>query len=297
LYNADELHKKLMGTIRSQYPNFNTFRMIFAGASGCGKSTVCASFPVSKKRIIFDGEDSMAFLDAGLEGTDVYTPRKQRFRMQRIAYPTIRDYATIFKEIETGKSDAGMLGIDNVTIFQDLIVDTLKKGAKAPKALRDLYSDFGLTKALPSDKQISKWEYQEDPSFWQSAKAIPKALIMSAMKNRIHLVVTTEEANVWENYGSPNAKVIGKKAKIWDVWFKYFDVVIMLDRNVNSTDPPRGKINPLQPKIRLQGFNPSWRMDWIGFIQELELALKRDEPDIPEELKVDVNPVYEEEAV
>ena len=189
-----------------------------------------------------------------------------------------------------------MLVFDNVTTLQDLIVDVLMKGASNPQALRELYDSFGLKGALPFDSMIRKWVQNRDPGFWNSAKAVPKALIMAAMKKGIHLIATTEEANVWMNYGSPEAKVIGKKAKIWDVWFKYFDVVISLQRDSNSTNPPYGTINPLQPKIRMQGFNPKWIMDWEHFIEELKAALKREEPEIPEEAKVTNEVVFEEEV-
>lgn len=101
MYDADALYQKLMTTIRSQYPNFQTFRIVISGASGSGKSVAAASFPVPKGKIrrVMDGEDSMAFIDAGLDGKDVYTPRKQRFAMKRTVYPTIRDYAALYKEI------------------------------------------------------------------------------------------------------------------------------------------------------------------------------------------------------
>ena len=137
----------------------------------------------------------------------------------------------------------------------------------------------------------------KDAGFWGIAKALPKALIMSAMKNKVHMIVTTEEANVWENYGSPGAKVIGKKAKVWDVWFKYFAAVIMFNRDMNTRRPPMGYINPLQPKIRFQGFNHKWQMDWDGFIHELYLSMNRDETEIKEEEKVVFKQIYEEETI
>jgi hypothetical protein len=80
------------------------------------------------------------------------------------------------------------------------------------------------------------------------------------------------------------------------VWFKYFDMVIMLKRDANSTKPPFGEVNLLQPKMRLQGMNPRWQMDWDGFITELQAAIKRDVPEIPKEAMVDETVLVEEGA-
>jgi len=90
MYDANLLHERLMHTFRSRYPGFRALRFVFSSEPGGGKSTVLASVPVSdsKTRIIFDNEDSMAYLDAGAEGEDVYTPRRQQFRMHRIVFRT-----------------------------------------------------------------------------------------------------------------------------------------------------------------------------------------------------------------
>ena len=143
------------------------------------------------------------------------------------------------------------------------------------KKIRELYKSFGTVNSLPFDSQIKRWTHQKDPGFWSAAKALPKALIMTAMKNKVHLIGTSEEANIWKNYGNSNAKVIGKRAKIWDVFFRYFDAVLMLQRDINTTNPPWAQLNPLQPKLRLQGFNPRWQMDWAGFSEELAASLER----------------------
>ena len=297
LYNSNELNTKLMTAIRSRYPNFRTWRIILSGPSGSGKSTAAASFPIEdgKQRIVLDHEDSMSFIDAGEDGIDVYTPNKQRFRMKRLVFPTLAEYANIHQVIEKGNSNIGALIIDNVAIFQANIINMLTVYSANPGQLREVYKKFGISHLLPSDRSIQKWGEQKDPSFWDRAKELPRSIIMNAMKNNVHIIVTTEEANVWENYGSPGAKVIGRKAKIWDVWYKYFDMVIMLNRDINTRKPPTGNINPLQPKMRLQGFNPKWTMDWEGFTNELVSSLDRNEPEIPEESKVQIKQTYEEE--
>ena len=287
-------YQELMGTIQSRYPNFQTWRIIVSGSVGSGKSVAAASFPTpeNKIRMVLDFEDSMAFIDAGEDGDEVYSPRKQRFAMRRLIYPTLNQIAEVQNELSDGK--IGVLVLDNIAIFQDNIVLALQTFCDQPKTIRDLFRSFGVSSSLPFDSQIKRWANQKDPSFWTAAKAIPKALIMEAMKNKVHLLGTSEEANIWKNYGTADARVIGKRAKIWDVFFRYFDAVIMLQRNINSTNPPWGQLNPIQPKLRLQGFNPKWQMDWAGFSDELAASLEREEPKIPEELQIKVEEMFEE---
>ena len=287
-------YQKLMDTIQSRYPNFQTWRIIMAGSVGSGKSVAAASFPTpeDKIRLVLDFEDSMAFIDAGEDGQDVYTPRKQRYTMRRLIYPTLQQIAEVLSNLSDDK--VGVLVLDNIAIFQDNIVQTLQAYCDNPKAIRDLYKSYGAASVLPFDSQIKRWGNQKDPGFWNVVKALPKALIMTAMKNKVHLIGTTEESNVWQNYGQANAKVIGKKAKILDIWLRYCDAVIMLKRDVNSTNPPMAELNPLQPKLRLQGFNPKWKMDWAAFTEELTASLDRDEPEIPKELQVEVEETFEE---
>ena len=79
-YNAAELDRRLRQTLKG-----HAFMGIFTGEWGCGKSTLLASVPVpeGKQRFVLDGEDSMAFLDAGEAGADVYKSRFQQFHMKR----------------------------------------------------------------------------------------------------------------------------------------------------------------------------------------------------------------------
>jgi hypothetical protein len=60
-------------------------------------------------------------------------------------------------------------------------------------------------------------------------------------------------------------------------------MVIMLKRDANSTKPPFGEVNLLQPKMRLQ-----------GFISELKSSLVREDPNIPLEVQIKTENLYEE---
>jgi hypothetical protein len=265
------------------------------GSVGSGKSVAAASFPTpeNKVRYVLDFEDSMAFIDAGEDGKDVYTPRKQRFGMRRLIYPTLHQIAEVQNML--GNSDIGVLILDNIAVFQDNIVQALQAYSNNLSSILDLYKAYGVASSLPFDSQIKRWSNQKDPGFWSAAKALPKALIMTAMKSGVHIIGTSKDSNIWKNYGSPNAKEIGTRAKIWDVFFRYFDAVPILQGDINTTNPPWGQLNPLQPKLRLQGFNPRWQMDWAGFSEELATSLEREETEIPKELQVQVEETFEED--
>lgn len=295
-YNAVELNDRMMSVFRSRYPNFNALRLIFSSDPGGGKSVVLASVPVSeeKMRIAFDNEDSMAYIDAGKEGVDVYTPRTQQFRLHRIAFPTMEDYASYFQSIQKTPEKVGAVLIDNIAILQDILVSFLAENASKPQTIRTIYSKMGAASALPNDGLIKTWVRNHDGLFWKCAKEPAKQLVMLCMKNGIHFVGSTEEGNVWVNYGKPQARIIGKKAKIWDVWYRYTDGVISLARDANTTNPPEGSLYPNQPKMRLQGLNPKFTMDWKGFIDEVEAASKRTEEDIPKDAQIIQEEVFEE---
>src|SRR4051794_25045118 len=87
-YDADALHQRLISAIGT------TPVILLSGPVGSGKSTILASAPVpnGKDRRIYDYEDSMPYLDAGKDGTDLYTPAHQRFRMVRKSFPDMTDF-------------------------------------------------------------------------------------------------------------------------------------------------------------------------------------------------------------
>lgn len=281
---------RLMEAFRSRYPAFRCMRMVFAGEPGSGKSCVLASVPVpqDKIRLAMDSEDSMAYLDAGKDGVDIYTPRRQQFRMNREVMPDIPTYGKFIAGIRKEPGKVGALVIDNAAVLQDQIVLYLTHNAVNPKTIQDMYAMFEAQTSLPNAGIIKTWAYNHNGDFWTAAKGIPKAILLLCLKQGIHFLASTEEGNVWQDYGGRDQKLIGKKAKLWDVWYRYTDAVISLKREVNTTNPPWGQLYATMPKMRLQGMNPRFKMDWEGFITELEAAATRSEAEIPEDAKAEI---------
>lgn len=288
-YDAGLLDKRLHAALPAP-----ALRLIVTGPSGSGKSTVLAAVPIpeGKTRLALDFEDSMAYLDAGPEGKDLYLPRRQAFRMERVVFPTLTDVADAYMRLMQADTTIGALIVDNISLLQDQVADLLQSGNV--KQIRALCNRFDVGHYLPVDSIVARWAQQRDPAFWQALKLIPKRLVLTCLRRQIHFIGSTEEGNLWRNYGKATAEVIGKKANALKTWTQFTDAVIFLERDANATAAPRGKINPLEPKMRIQGMNPTWTMDWPSFIAELEAARARDSQPIPEAAKVSTDVISEE---
>lgn len=288
MYNANQINDRILKAMQVKYPNFKAFRFIVSSSPGQGKSTLLASVPTPEntQRLVLDNEDSMAYLDAGREGEDIYTPTRQQFKMIRKAFPELADYASYYKTVKSKPEKIGALVIDNIAILQDILVSYAVNNAANTNDIVNMWSEFDQAQVLPHPNLMRNWANTQDGRFWQCVKAIPAALLLVCMKNGVHFIGSTEEGNVWQNYGKPGAKIIGKKAKIWDKWYQYTDFVISLKRDPNSHEPPIGSLYPNQPKMRLQNMNPSWVMDWEGFASELEESNKREGIAIPAEYQI-----------
>ncbi len=291
-YDAAELDRRLRAALPAP-----ALRLLFTGPVGSGKSTVLASVPVpaGKTRLVLDFEDSMAYLDAGPDGEDLYLPRRHVFRMERLVFPALSEVAEACERLLAADASIGALVIDNISLLQDQIADLLQSGNV--RQIRNVFARFGVDHFLPVDGMLARWAQQRDPSFWAALKLIPKRLVLTCLKHRIHFVASTEEGNLWKNYGKTNAEVIGKKANALKTWMQFTDAVIYLERDPNTLSAPLGKINPLQPKMRIQGMNPSWPMDWPGFVAELESASLRDQQPIPASAQVSRDVISEEPEV
>ena len=139
----------------------------------------------------------------------------------------------------------------------------------------------------------------KDQVIYEMMKKVFANLLLSCRAANIHFVGASEMGNLWKDYGTRNQEKLGDKPKVLAVWMQYVDCSIKLERSaeeINKAKPPKGAILPAQPKMRIQGLNPTWTMDWFGFVAELEAAAKRRDEQIPEDAQVKVVNVTEEGA-
>jgi hypothetical protein len=113
-----------------------------------------------------------------------------------------------------------------------------------------------------------------DQTYWRAIKDVLRTLILEVRKSRKHLICTTEQKNVWQNYGSrdPNnpARIIGQTAKVLDPWLRYTDGILQLSRALppdkegkpRLSAAPFAQIDAFNPKNRLVGLPPRFEMSW-----------------------------------
>lgn len=303
-YNAYELNEQLVTTMHRLYPQFRSLSIIVTGEPGTGKSTVAASCPVPAGtiRMALDGEDSMEFLDAGPDGNEFFSPNRHTFRMTRLAFPDIGKLGQVYRAIlhptAQQKNRYGALLIDNIAVFQDQITAWLVGNAGQPEQIRALYKEMEAPpKTLPVDSQIRQWASFQDPGFWSAPKALVTRLFLACRQAGIHFIGTTETKNVWENYNKPGAKIVGQKAKVWDVWYRYTQMILILTRDVNTHNPPTATLSPYQPKMRFQNMRPKFTMDWPSFIAEIAASAERTEQEVPPEFQVRSSDLIEEDEI
>lgn len=261
-------------------------RLIVSGPSGSGRSTVLASVPVpeGKQRITLDFSDSMAYLDAGKDGEDIYQQRKQQFHMERVVFPAFEDVLHVFTRLV--QPDCGALVVDDIKLMQGVIKREFVQCASEPKVLKRMLEDVGADEDLPGEEIIRGWATDTNKLFWEAAHGLVRSLMRLVIERDIHFVGSTKEFNVWENWGSAGARIVDRQADMWDPWYAYTDLVFGLERAPNYAGAPMARLYRYAPKSRIQGLNPSWMMEWPSFDKELEAAGKRTSETIPAKSRI-----------
>jgi len=289
VYNATETDRRIR-----ELRNGKGVLCVVSGEPGSGKSVVLASCPVpeGKIRLALDYEGSMADLDAGPQGEDVYLPRKLSFRMERKEFPTFEDFLQTYERIHKG--DIGALLIDNIKLCQVELQNAVIRLSATPAALRKQLARIEMDLELPVDGLVRKWVRNQDKLFWVCLKGIVRRMILECARQKINFIGSTEERNLWVGINTPDERIVDRKASLWDAWYSYIDFIAKLERKANTIEPPMAYLYKHQPKMRIPGMNPVWRMDWEGFRTELETAKGRTSEPIPEDKMIPAGVAQEE---
>jgi hypothetical protein len=276
MYSATELDAKLR-----EHNKGRPIRLVVSGSSGSGRSTVLASVPVpeGKQRIALDFSDSLAYLDAGLEGEDVYQPRRQQFHMERVIFPAFEDILHLFAKLV--QPECGALIVDDIKLMQGVIKRAFVQCSSSPKVLKRMLAEVGADEDLPGEEAIQGWGMDTTKSLTEAMHGLVRSLMRLVIERGIHFVGSTGEFNVWENWNSPTARIVDRQSDLWSIWSAYTDLVVGLERTPNYAAAPIARLYRYAPKTRIQGLNPSWVMEWASFIKELEAAGKRTTETIP----------------
>jgi hypothetical protein len=159
--------------------------------------------------------------------------------------------------------------LDNIALLQEALctaADT-QEGASALMKGFDLEASYRPHLAL-FGRNV------RDQVYWRLIKDVCRKLILAIRSSNKHLVGTTEEKNVWLNYGSRDRanppKISGQTAKILAPWLQYSDSVLTLSRTLppgadgkpRLTDVPVAQVDTYSPKNRLVGVPARWDFSW-----------------------------------
>jgi hypothetical protein len=247
--------------------------LILSGASGHGKSVAAVSFRTPElpqpKRLAIGFELGLSHYRS-MDGLD--HPEQLLFAFDYFpvqddeSIPECEDVIHLCQTVQS--SDYNVLIVDNVVLLQELICLTadqadgalaLMKAFALEPAYRMVASTFG--------KGI------RDQTYWRLVKDVLRKLILGIRKGR-HLIATTEEKNVWQNYGSRDRnsppKIIGKTAKLLLPFLQYTDGILSLSRTLppgsdgkpKLTDVPWAQVDTFNPKNRLVGLPARFEMRW-----------------------------------
>lgn len=174
--------------------------------------------------------------------------------------------------------------IDDAGIWQDSMFRYWGDKTKAIEAAKI----YGLDASIPQLNQKS-WRPTDPGVISLVFKRLFEEFILDLREQNISLIITAPLHNIWQNFGSreydqngqPKMKVVGRSAKVLDVFVKHADVIWMLERLNQETRKmsqlPTVVMDPWNPKQSLPGvpekFNwPGWVAIWKWHRERKQMA-------------------------
>lgn len=264
----------------SQYP----YNMILSGEYGQGKTLTMVSFlPHGKKygdpikRLVFDQELRSRIYQSP-DNTD--NAAKAQFAFRTVQKEGRVTGEMIYRIMENTKLNKwadneapDMIGIDDIKLFQEVFLTWLKH---KPNALLVAKLYGKEAQRLFTSSSWTPWD--------AGAISIFKSFIgewMIDMKaHDISFIGNTPMNNIWKDYnakgndtdGKPKMRVLGRSAKMLDVFTQHADVIWILDRSVNGPDGkktlkalPTVTMDVFVPKASIPGLPE--KFEWPGWVE------------------------------
>jgi hypothetical protein len=267
------------------------FRSEFFGA---GKTWTAISFvnPTKgkPKRLIYDPE----YRSDNYRSTDGEDhPERGMFAFEdwRSAYG--EDFTAgmlkMIEDVRSGDFDYNVMIFDNASLFQtDLDIVCREKSTA-----QDFCDVLGIT---PKHQNFLKyrWNPNDAGSYYFLIKSIIGGILVEFRRHNVDVMVTSESKNVWHNYGKRDGKILGQTAKLWDPWFQYADLLLVLERikgdrndgTAQLTPWPTAKLDTFSPKSSIPGIAPEFVFkDWSVF---WKMVQKRRVPNEGDFAKIDI---------
>jgi len=169
---------------------------------------------------------------------------------------------------EYKKSAPDVIIIDDAAAFQDAMRLHWNNKENAVKCA----NIYGLGHIAQLNQKA--WKPNDPGTIAQVFKRLFEEFLLDCRQQGITVILTSPLHNIWENYGSreyedgkPKMKILGKTAKVWDVWVKYADVIWNLDRldpqTRNLRNLPHVAMDPYFPKQSFLGIPEQF--EWPGW--------------------------------
>jgi hypothetical protein len=247
--------------------------LILSGASGHGKSVAAVSFRTPElpqpRRLALGFELGLSHYRSSdnIDHPEQLLYAFDHFPLsQEESIPECDDVIKLCQMVQD--SDYDVLVIDNVVLLQELICLTADQGDGAMALMKA----FALE---PAYRMVASTfgKGMRDQTYWRLVKDVLRKMILGIRKSK-HLIATTEEKNVWQNYGSRDRnsppRIIGKTAKLLLPWLQFTDGILSLSRTLPSgadgkpklTDVPMAQVDAFNPKNRVVGLPSRFAMQW-----------------------------------
>ena len=239
---------------------------------------------VLPERLVMDFEYRTAYYHSN-DGKD--HPEKLLYAFDLFEAFTLESFIDLYKQITSGEFKYNMLGIDNATMFQQYLLDFVQTQADArtlAKAFRGVYAQNRLFIE-------TRFRATDAGGIYTLIKTVIGEFSRALRGAGIDVIITAQAHNVWENYGTKSAKILGQTAHLHAPWLQFADLVYMLSRSTTSADKkrtiqgaPRAAADPFAPKASIVGAPTSFTLstwkDFWGPVTERLLPTEEDWADV-----------------
>jgi hypothetical protein len=193
---------------------------------------------------------------------------------------TKENFLKLYQDIRGGEFPYNIICIDNLAMLQGLLMSLIQDA----KSAKEIARAVGLAYQENRLFLDHRFKPTDAGGIYTLLKSIIKWFLMTCKRAKVDVISTTESKNVWVNYGSKNAKILGRTTKALDPWIQLADLCLLLNRTKGSREagtaqlvgPPEATMDPFNPKHSLPGVPVSFTLDnWENF---WEKALSRTVP-------------------
>jgi len=221
------------------------------------------------RRLVFDRE----YRDEGYQGEeDDHDRMLFAFQFFRDHYGDfdVANLTQLYYDIKVGDFPFDVLIFDNATMWQEEFFALMAEKQRAMQIAKEFDGVYDRNRLFLD----YKFKPTDPGGYYTLLKSAIRALLLACRRAGVDVIVTCESKNVWQNYGTRNAKILGQTAKVWDPWFQFSDQILVLSRVKGSrelgtarlTACPTAQMDTFNVKSSIPGIAPEFVMcNWDIF--------------------------------